>query len=52
MAGFYPPISKQYSNDLQNLVKSLLLVDPSKRPNTEQILNLPIIWNLLSNTMK
>jgi len=52
MTGFYPPISKQYSNDLSNLVKSLLLIDPTKRPNIDQILNLPIIANLLTNTMK
>jgi NIMA (never in mitosis gene a)-related kinase len=37
--GNYPPISGNYSKELRNLVSSLLINDPNKRPNVQQILS-------------
>ncbi|CDW91500.1 protein kinase domain containing protein [Stylonychia lemnae] len=39
MRGNIKPIPKQYSNDLQQLVKLLLSLDQRKRPTCEQIMN-------------
>jgi len=41
--GNYSPIPKQYSTELQNLVDSLLQLDPFRRPNINGILENPII---------
>lgn len=38
-AGFFDRIPMSYSNDLANTISSLLKVDPSKRPDTDQILS-------------
>lgn len=32
-----------YSNELANIISSLLKVEPSRRPSTEDILNNPIV---------
>ncbi len=41
--GVYPKIPSIYSEDLSNLIKLLLQVNPKKRPSCDEILRLPII---------
>lgn len=41
--GAYPPIPPRYSNDLSNVIKSLLQVNPKMRPTCEKILQMPPI---------
>ena len=40
--GVYPKLPSNYSADLSAMVAALLKVDPKKRPNTEQILHMPV----------
>ena len=42
-AGRYPPIPSCYSAELGKLISSCLQVVPSMRPDTAQLLNLPIV---------
>lgn len=37
--GVYPPISQQYSNDLAGLIKSMIQIDPAKRPTCNDLLS-------------
>lgn len=41
LKGAYPKIPKQYSNDLNSIIASLLKVNPSQWPSCEQIMHLP-----------
>jgi len=41
--GQYSPIPQHFSKELKTLVATLLQVDPSKRPNTNMILKMPIV---------
>ncbi|KAH0793634.1 CAMK family protein kinase [Histomonas meleagridis] len=41
--GDFEPIPSIYSQDIQNLVKSMLSINPSNRPNINDILNYPIV---------
>mmetsp|Transcript_12933 Transcript_12933/g.13042 ORF Transcript_12933/g.13042 Transcript_12933/m.13042 type:complete len:194 (+) Transcript_12933:589-1170(+) len=41
--GHYPPISMEYSNDLSNLIRTLLQVNAGLRPTCEKILEMPLI---------
>ena len=41
--GQYPPIPSHYSMDMRMLIKTLLQVQASSRPNCDQILELPIV---------
>jgi len=41
--GQYSPLPTVFSKEMKNLVATLLQVDPSKRPNTNNILTMPII---------
>lgn len=43
LKGQYPPIPSHYSMDMRQLIKTLLAVDAAQRPDTHQILNMPII---------
>ena len=43
LKGQYPPIPSHYSMDMRLLIKALLQVKPQSRPNTEQILEMPIV---------
>ena len=43
LKGQYPPIPSHYSMDMRMLIKTLLQVQPAQRPNTEQILEMPIV---------
>jgi len=52
ISGIFPPIPKTYSDNLSNLVKLLLQVEPSKRPNADQILSNVNVAKELSETFK
>jgi serine/threonine protein kinase len=41
--GVYPPISKTFSTDLSGLIKSMIQIDPTKRPSCSEILAMPMI---------
>lgn len=41
--GRYDPLPSIYSPELQNIVKSCLKINPSQRPDTATLLNLPIV---------
>ena len=41
--GTYPPIPSLYSRDLKNLLGQLLQTDPSRRPNINKILRIPMM---------
>jgi NIMA (never in mitosis gene a)-related kinase len=41
--GQYPKLPKQFSGDLSIIMRSLLNVIPQARPNTDKILNNPIV---------
>ena len=43
LKGQFPPIPSHYSMDMRMLIKTLLQVSPQQRPNTEQILEMPIV---------
>lgn len=43
LRGHYPKISKQYSTDIQTIVRMLLQVTPKKRPSCNEILTHPIV---------
>jgi NIMA (never in mitosis gene a)-related kinase len=55
LKGSYPPIPPQYSQDLRQVIASLLIKDPSKRPSMKRILELPFlkarINDLLTSTV-
>ena len=42
LKGVYPKIPSHYSSDLSAILKSLLQIDPKKRPSCEQILHMPV----------
>lgn len=41
LKGVYPKIPSQYSNDLSEMIKSLLQVEPKNRPSMKEILQTP-----------
>jgi NIMA (never in mitosis gene a)-related kinase len=41
--GNYPKIPKTFSKDLNNLIKSMLQVNPNSRPGCAELLSMPII---------
>ncbi|KAN0071718.1 hypothetical protein V8E54_010314 [Elaphomyces granulatus] len=41
--GHYPPLPEVYSKDLRQLIADCLQIDPSRRPETAALFNLPII---------
>ncbi|EDV22346.1 uncharacterized protein TRIADDRAFT_28793 [Trichoplax adhaerens] len=47
MRGKFAPISSIYSEDLRGLILSMLHLDPSRRPELDEIMALPIIVNSL-----
>lgn len=49
MKGNFNPISERYSEDMKNLVLSMLQVDPAKRPTLPQIMAQPLVVNALFN---
>jgi NIMA (never in mitosis gene a)-related kinase len=55
LRGTYPPISPQYSPDLQGLIAEMLTIEPSQRPSIKRILEKEFIkariGNLLVSTL-
>lgn len=49
MRGTFAPISDHYSEELRSLILSMLHLEPSKRPDINQIMAQPIILNALIN---
>ena len=47
MRGTVAPIADHYSDDLRDLILSMLHLDPSKRPSINQIMALPCVLNTL-----
>lgn len=43
LKGSYPQIPNHFSVELRSVIKSLIQVNPASRPNTEQILDMPIV---------
>eukprot|EP00003_Mantamonas_plastica_P030586 TRINITY_DN765_c0_g1_i2.p1 TRINITY_DN765_c0_g1~~TRINITY_DN765_c0_g1_i2.p1 ORF type:complete len:942 (-),score=467.14 TRINITY_DN765_c0_g1_i2:1331-4156(-) len=43
LRGIYPPIPRYYSDDLRDLIASMLQKNPKKRPSVNQILKKPFI---------
>ena len=43
LKGQYPPIPSHYSMDMRMLIKALLQVNPTQRPTTDQVLEMPIV---------
>jgi len=52
LRGNYPKISKQYSSDIQTIIKSLLQVSSKKRPNWSEILGNPIVKKKIKSILK
>jgi NIMA (never in mitosis gene a)-related kinase len=48
--GLYSELPSTYSNDLSNLVRSLLQVKPSLRPSCDQVLQLPLMSRNLNSS--
>jgi len=42
LKGVYPKIPSHYSSDLNAVLKTMLQIDPKKRPTCEQILHMPV----------
>lgn len=47
--GNYSTVPNSFSKELRNLINSLLLVDPEKRPTINEILRLPLIKSRIKN---
>jgi len=45
LKGHYPPIDRKYSNELANVLKCMLRVEPTGRPSCDEILNLDSVKN-------
>ena len=43
LKGQYPPIPSHYSMDMRALIKTFLQVNPQARPDTREILDMPIV---------
>lgn len=52
MKGSYKPIPDTYSEPLQELISSLLTIDPEKRPTVDQILSTPLLSHKVSEYVK
>jgi NIMA (never in mitosis gene a)-related kinase 1/4/5 len=49
LKGVYPPIHPMYSSSLSRLISAMLQMDPHKRPNVSQVLDLNFIREALVN---
>jgi len=52
IGGHFTKIPERFSNDLWEILKGLLQVQPENRPNCEQLLKNPIIINRIENKLK
>ncbi|AIN98260.1 NIMA-related kinase, putative [Leishmania panamensis] len=48
LKGVYPPIHPMYSSNLSRLISAMLQIDPHKRPNVSQVLDLSFIRESLT----
>ncbi|KAG5506183.1 hypothetical protein GH5_05866 [Leishmania sp. Ghana 2012 LV757] len=48
LKGVYPPIHPMYSNSLSRLISAMLQIDPHRRPNVSQVLDLSFIRESLA----
>lgn len=49
MRGTFSPVSDHYSDELRQIILSMLHLDPHRRPNINQIMAQPIVLNALMN---
>jgi NIMA (never in mitosis gene a)-related kinase len=49
MRGTFSPISDHYSEELRQLILSMLDLDPNKRPDINQIMAQPLVLQALMN---
>lgn len=52
LKGVYPPIHSGFSSNLAKLISGMLQLDPQKRPNVVQIIELPFMRDSLLNLKK
>jgi len=52
LKGQYPKIPTVYSNDLSQMIKTMLQVSPHMRPDCEAILKLPLITRRLDDKIQ
>lgn len=52
LKGVYPPIHPMYSSSLSRLIAAMLQMDPHKRPNVSQVLDLTFIREALVNLQR
>ena len=51
LRGTYPPISQQYSEDLNSLIQDMLIKDPQKRPSIKRILEKDFLKSRISKLL-
>ncbi len=51
ISGKYDPIPSHHTSDLKNMIKSLLQVKSSERPDCDKILAMPGLLNHLTGTL-
>ena len=49
LSGMYPKLPQHYSEELSQIIKLLLQVNPVKRPNCEQLLNHEFIQRYINS---
>lgn len=52
LKGVYPPIHPSYSSNLSKLISGMLQLDPLRRPNVTQIMELPFVMESLLTLRK
>ena len=52
LKGSYTQIPNHYSMELRSVIKSMIQVNPASRPNTEQILDMPMVSKRLKKYFK
>ena len=48
----YRPLPESYSISLRNLVATILIKDPNRRPDIHQVLNMPVLYDALTTYVK
>lgn len=49
--GQYPPLPDKFSSEVKLLVKTLLNVDPQRRPTIHEVLKMPVIVNRIRSVL-
>jgi NIMA (never in mitosis gene a)-related kinase 1/4/5 len=47
----YTPIADEFSDDLKNLLSSILQFDPNNRPKINDLVKRPIIWDKIGDIL-